>query len=335
MGYRPLSWVVALDGGTTNTRVRLLHDSQVVATARRGVGVRDAVLGQGSGGERALEVAIRDAIGEVLRSAGGVRPDVIMAAGMLTSEAGLVTVPHVLAPAGVEDLAARAVSVDLPEVYSAPILFVPGVRTPAGAGPDGWGEADVMRGEECETFGALELTATSLPAAFVWPGSHTKLVRVDAAGKIHASTTTLAGELTVAVARHTLLAASLPAALPDEPDADAVAAGARRVAREGIGRCAFLVRMAALSGALDPARRAAFWIGAVVADDADHFTRHPLMASGIPVWVGGSEPFRHLYTDALSTRHPGPVRSLSNEDADRVSALGALAVARRVRNRRG
>ncbi len=73
MGYRPLSWVAALDGGTTNTRVRLLHDGQVVAVARRGVGVRDAVLGAASG-ERALEKAIRDAIAEVLRAAGKCTP---------------------------------------------------------------------------------------------------------------------------------------------------------------------------------------------------------------------------------------------------------------------
>ena len=46
--------------------------------------------------------------------------------------------------------------------------------------------------------------------AFVWPGSHTKLIEVDPAGRIVRSHTTLAGELLLALARHTLLAASLP-----------------------------------------------------------------------------------------------------------------------------
>ena len=83
------------------------------------------------------------------------------------------------------------------------------------------------------------------------PGSHTKLVEVDAEGRIARSHTTLAGEMLQAVAQHTLVAASLPAALPDELDTDAAAAGARAAVRYGLGRAAFLVRIAALTGTLD------------------------------------------------------------------------------------
>jgi 2-dehydro-3-deoxygalactonokinase len=332
MAYRSLSWVVAVDGGTTNTRARLLHEGRVVAAARRAVGVRDAVLKDPDA--RGLAAAVRDALGEVLRAAGGVRPDAIVAAGMLSSEAGLAAVPHVPAPAGVDELAAGAVLRDLPEVAAGPVLFVPGVRTPAGDGPDGWADADVMRGEECETLGALGLLAPAGPLAMLWPGSHTKLVAVDGSGRIARSTTTLAGELTAALARHTLLAASLPDPLPDDPEPDAVAAGARLAARDGLGRCAFLVRVAALTGALTPAQRGAFWVGAVVADDAARLAGHPILAGGpTPLWVGGSPVLRRLYASALSGLHPGPVRALSDDDAGRASALGALAVARRALGR--
>src|SRR5262249_28467178 len=71
MSPKALSWVVALDGGTTNTRARLLHDGQVVATARRAVGVRDAVL---SGGSNPLATAVRAVVRDVLDAAVGVRP---------------------------------------------------------------------------------------------------------------------------------------------------------------------------------------------------------------------------------------------------------------------
>jgi len=333
MGYRPLSWVVALDGGTTNTRARLLHEGRVVATARRAVGVRDAVLS--APGARTLAGAVGDAIAEVLRTAGGVRPDAVVAAGMLSSEAGLAAVPHVVAPAGVDELAAGAVLLDLPEVAAFPLLFVPGVRTPPGDGADGWAEADVMRGEECETLGALERVSPRGPAAFLWPGSHTKLVGVDGRGRVVGSYTTLAGELTAAVARHTLLAASLPEALPDEPDPAALDAGARLAENEGLGRCAFLVRVAALTGALTQAQRAAFWVGAVVADDAAYLSRHPILRGAVPLWVGGSPTLRRLYTAALADRHAGPVYALADDDAERASALGALAVACRAFARRG
>ena len=158
---------------------------------------------------------------------------------MLSSEVGLVAVPHVEAPAGLDDLARAAAVVTLPEVDDRPILVVPGVRTPAAEGPDGWFLADVMRGEECETFGACTLLRAEgriepgRATAFLWPGSHTKLVEVDADGRITRSHTTLAGEMLQAVARHTLLAASLPADWPDELDPEAAAAGAAPSRRAG------------------------------------------------------------------------------------------------------
>ena len=41
---QPGAWAIALDGGTTNTRARLLHGQRIIATSRRAVGVRDTIL---------------------------------------------------------------------------------------------------------------------------------------------------------------------------------------------------------------------------------------------------------------------------------------------------
>jgi 2-dehydro-3-deoxygalactonokinase len=311
---------------------------EIHAIARRSVGVRDAVLGT-SGDGSPLERGVREALVEVIKAGGDIVPDLIVAAGMLSAEVGLTSVPHVTAPAGLDDLARGAALRNLPTIAAQPIIFVPGVRTPPGPGLDGWATADVMRGEECETLGAWTLLArsglhpagsSSAPAsAFLWPGSHTKLMEVDAGGRIVRSHTTLAGELTHALARHTLLAASLPEGLPDDPDPEAVAAGVRLVAREGLGRAAFLVRIAALTDSLPPAARAAFWLGAVVADDVAHLARHEILHSRPTVWVGGRHPLRELYTALLAERHPSPVRALDDSTAERASAAGAVAVARR------
>ena len=337
MDESPAEWSVALDGGTTNTRARLIHGDRIVATARRAVGVRDAVFDPDS---RPLAIAVRAAMEEVSRGLGDVRPDLIVAAGMLSSDVGLTAVPHVEAPAGI-DAMARGVAVRLlPEIADRPIVFVPGVRTPPAPGVDGWAEADVMRGEECETVGSWTRLAAQSPreppydesgpaAVFLWPGSHTKLVAVDAGGRILRSHTTLAGEMTAALARHTLLASSLPRDLPDEPDRAALDAGARLATREGLGRAAFLVRIAALAETLGPEARASFWLGAVVADDVAHLSRHPMLDGPVPVRVGGRQPLRSLYARWLGERHAGPVTALEDELAEQASALGALAIARR------
>jgi 2-dehydro-3-deoxygalactonokinase len=338
MADSPIAWAVALDGGTTNTRARLVDiaTGEIRATARRGVGVRDAVLAKPGGGSP-LEHAVREALAEVVQAAAGIEPDLIVAAGMLSAEVGLTTVPHVVAPASLDDLARGAVQRLLPAITPQPIVFVPGVRTPPAAGDDGWASADVMRGEECETLGAwMHVTRSDPPRArsarhqaFLWPGSHTKLVAVDQAGRIVRSQTTLAGELMQALARHTLLAASLPTELPDDPDPEAVAAGARLVERDGLGRAAFLVRIAALGDALPPRARSAFLLGAVVADDVAHLARHAIFQEGPTVWVGGRQPLRALYSALLARRHDGPVHALDDVIAEQASAAGAVAVAGR------
>ena len=334
--------VIALDGGTSNTRARVIQDGRVVATARRTVGVRDSVLSDRSSGT-SLADAVREVIAEVVGPGGGSAqgttetpgPDLIVAAGMLSSEVGLLAVSHVLAPAGLRELADAVVSRTLPEVWPGPIHFVPGVRTAADAGPDGWMRADLMRGEECETMGALtELTRRGLVPqdeqglVFVWPGSHTKLVEVDGQGRITQSQTTLAGELIQSVARHTLIAASLPVELPAVLDLESAETGWRTTQTDGLGRAAFLVRVAALMGKMRPDQLASFWIGAVVADDVNHLARHSILARRRPVWVGGREPLRSLYARWLAGLLKRTVCPLDEELSESASALGALAIVR-------
>ena len=244
IGAWPWRRAIALDGGTTNTRARLVQDGRIVATARREVGVRDTVLGDGASGRRGCSMRCGKRSSRS-SSAGdsSVDAELIVAAGMLTSEVGLVAVPHAPAPAGLSELADAMVVRTIPEIGPWPIHFVPGIRTPAEAGPDGWMRADVMRGEECETSrGPVPVESAGTPGrargghVFLWPGSHTKLVEVDRLGRITRSQTSLAGELLQAIARHTLIAASLPSRWPEHLDLDAAEAGARAVRDQGLER---------------------------------------------------------------------------------------------------
>lgn len=317
------SRIVALDGGTTNTRARLVVNCQVVFTARRAVGVRDNVLAQGN----PLAASVRACLDEAAAACGS-PIDRVVAAGMLSSEVGLVGVPHVIAPAGLSELANASVDVVLPDIHPGPILVIPGIKTPSAKGEAGWAMSDLMRGEEVETFGAMEaLGIVGKRMTFLWPGSHTKLIEIDESGRIMRSFTTLAGEIAAALAGHTLIAKSLPREFPDQPDLEAARLGARLCREHGLGRAAFLVRIADVVGALDEQQRAAFLVGAVVAEDACRIAGHPIVKSGCPLLVGGRDPQRSLYRELLTDLIANPVEAMGEEIGTTASALGAVAVA--------
>ncbi|MHC5541559.1 2-dehydro-3-deoxygalactonokinase, partial [Singulisphaera rosea] len=98
---------------------------------------------------------------------------------------------------------------------------------------------------------------------------------------------------------------------------------------------AFLVRIAAVMSALDLHHRASFWIGAVIADDVGHLIRHPILSGQGRVLVGGRQPQRSLYAGLLGEGYGGIVEELHDDLIERASASGALAVARRHRERFG
>jgi 2-dehydro-3-deoxygalactonokinase len=107
-----------------------------------------------------------------------------------------------------------------------------------------------------------------------------------------------------------------------------LACGVRLARREGLGRVAFLVRVAALTRDWTADQRAAFLIGAVVADDVESLCRHPLLdpTTDAAVAVGGSEPLRSLYAALLAARLARPSLDRIRPDA---AAVGAALVAQR------
>lgn len=79
------------------------------------------------------------------------------------------------------------------------VVIVPGVKTEGETIAD----ADMMRGEETELIGLMEHLERA--AVYVLPGSHSKLIHVDAAGRIVDFTTMLTGEMIAALSQNTIL----------------------------------------------------------------------------------------------------------------------------------
>jgi 2-dehydro-3-deoxygalactonokinase len=257
-------------------------------------------------------------------------PELVAAAGMITSALGLVEVPHVEAPAAAADLAARVERHRFPELCELEFLLVPGVRTgPARVPPDGIGATDVMRGEETLCVGLLELGRLRPGGALLNLGSHWKLVSIDAAGRIAASRTTLSGELAFVAQTQTILAGSLPREWPASPDLDWVQWGMELQREAGLPRALFAVRLAEQRTDCTPEQRLSFLLGAVVTADLDPLRASGALPSGAPLVVAGGGAAAAAVRHALSGHVPD-LRLLSPEEVEEAQLRGLRAIVGRV-----
>src|SRR5690554_1530841 len=110
-----MSTYAVVDSGTTNTRLRLVSDGQVVWSDARPVGARDTT-------REGNPSAILAALHELLADAAG-DPAAIICSGMITSNMGLLEVPHLAAPVSFDELASALVQQQFPQLGSVPLTF--------------------------------------------------------------------------------------------------------------------------------------------------------------------------------------------------------------------
>ncbi|WP_255807921.1 2-dehydro-3-deoxygalactonokinase [Deinococcus sp. KNUC1210] len=209
----------------------------------------------------------------------------VVCSGMITSNVGLLEVPHLLAPAGLRELGRGVQRADFEE-FAAPCYFIPGVLTRPE--PLDWNTlhlADVLRGEEVEVLGLREVL--SLGAASVLHlGSHPKRIELDAAGRLTGSRTVLSGELAAAVAEQTVLSGSV---LPPQDWSEISDVywqrGLDAARAHGVGRALFMIRLGHLLLRASPGDLSAYLLGLVSALTLDLLTpaqRWPLVLYGPP-----------------------------------------------------
>lgn len=272
---KPDSCAIFVDAGTTNTRVWLVAEQRTVAKANQAVGIRDCAR---DGNTERLKAALRRMIAELVEAHGAQgRPRCIVAAGMITSELGLAAVPHIDAPAGLEEIRAGMQRHQFADISELPFYLVPGVRCGrvTGNGTD-VSECDFMRGEETLCLGLLKLGTLRPRDLLLSIGSHWKLIELDSTGKIRGSRSTLSGELLHAVQTNTILASSLPAEFPAKVDAAWVRAGRAEQKRSGMSRALYCVRLLEQRSQTTAGQRFAFTTGAVCGGDIG-----PLLATGL------------------------------------------------------
>ncbi len=210
--------IASVDCGTTNSRVYIIdEDGQILGKGVRPVGVRDTTI---SGSRDLLKEGLKEAFADALTSASIALEEIdfALAAGMITSEIGLLEIPHLPAPAGMQDIAKNIKRIHDLAIFPVdiPIHFIPGVRNPIPpkAEPEQVGILDFMRGEEAQVAGLVSKRSSndgSLNNGFtaVVLSSHTKFIPVDSGGRILGSVTTLSGQVYEAVKKETSIGKSI------------------------------------------------------------------------------------------------------------------------------
>lgn len=238
--------LIALDWGTSNLRASLLGAGGTELATRR------AASGVMVISERRFAEALLSLCGDWLAGRTGLA---CIASGMIGSRQGWVEAPYVPCPAGLADAAAQLVHVPFGEADRHALHIVPGLRC---TGADG--EADVMRGEETQIWGA------DLPqgSCCVLPGTHSKWAWLGEGGRVLAFETHMTGELYAVLTQHSILGRLMDLSAVPVPAAfdDGVRLGLRQTAQ--LLHTLFAARTAGLVGRRSPQELPDFLSGLLV-----------------------------------------------------------------------
>lgn len=276
MNARSSASLILVDWGTTNLRAWHIEDGVVVGEARAVKGV----LSVAPGGFP----AVLDEIIGAWRAAAPGAP--VLMAGMVGSTKGWVDAGYVPCPADLTTIGGKLMPVPGERGTA---LVVPGVSCHSSVHGH-----DVMRGEECQVFGAralLHAAGKRDAALFCLPGTHTKWVGVrgDAIAEF---ATYMTGEV-----RQLLLTASIlaPATIPASLDGAAFARGLAHGRKdEALTHLLFRARADTLFAALPSEGVAAYVSGLLIAHELRHAlettdTEEPIVLVGAPVLVEAYE----------------------------------------------
>ena len=186
MNMRPL---IAIDWGTSSLRgARLSATGQVLESREFARGILSVPTGQ-------FEAVFNELFGDWMQA-----PNALcLISGMAGSRQGWQEVPYCPCPAGFAELGQH-----LLWLQDHRIALVPGLSC---MNPDALSTPDVMRGEEVQIFGALQLAGRD-SATLVLPGTHSKWVQVQS-GRVTRFSTFMTGEMYALLSQHSILGKTL------------------------------------------------------------------------------------------------------------------------------
>lgn len=242
-----MNYIITVDGGTSNTRTYLwTADGKILTSRSQSIGAKtSAIDGNNQTWKKAIHDMIENMLMEYKLSDDNIQG--IYMSGMLTSDLGILEVPHLTAPVSMKNYQEHLVHVYLPEVFSKEIILIPGIKNSLSNHDslDSLRKFDIMRGEETETYALIEQYGSDQNTIYILPGSHNKYVFVDDNCTVLATSTTLSGELLNSIINDTIVASSVDHGFPSMKhyDLEMIQYGCKMHRKEGIGRALFLTRL--------------------------------------------------------------------------------------------
>ena len=302
---------ITLDGGTTNTRLYLVEDNNILDSKSLGIGCgnKESPLQYS---ER-IKNGIRDLLSKNSLSENDIHR--ILASGMITSELGLMSLAHRTAPAGIGELCENSKEVALEEISKIPFFFISGIKTVG----ESLEECDIMRGEETELFGIVNETGAA--GIYVLPGSHSKIVRFNGEGKITDFKSTLTGEMIYALSKSTILSDCVDISL-NTIDSQALIDGYKFTEKFGINAALLKPRVLKNIYAKDSVYTYSFFLGTVLFNEIKAI----LLMPEKKVTIGGRAEIKHALTVLLQNFSSKEIVMLDEKTVSHSTALGAIKI---------
>ncbi len=307
-----MSAYITVDGGTTNTRVSLVKDMKVEDTLKFSVGAR-----LGIDNKTILLDTIKSGIAEILKKNNIKEQEIskILVSGMLTSEFGIMKLDHIVTPAGIDELHNSMVEVTLDNISSVPFVFIRGVKTPCNS----IGDADMMRGEECELIGLSDEIMEN--AVYILPGSHSKLLRTDIDGKITDITTMLTGEMIAAISQGTILKDAIDFE-NSEIDDKYLLMGYEYCEENGFNKSVFKTRVLKNMFSKSKSEVYSFFMGVLLCDEI----REIIKLNPEIIIIGGKKQIKEATYKILLEKSKSKISCVDDKIADVANSLGMIKI---------
>jgi 2-dehydro-3-deoxygalactonokinase len=290
--------LIAIDWGSTNFRAYLISKDGSVVDRRSSAGgilvIEDGLFAE----------ALMSQVGDWL--AAGEKH--ILLSGMIGSRQGWLETDYLPCPVGLGDLASAVVKVPW---ANAEVLLIPGIR-----GTDSHGVPELIRGEETEAMGVLEICGGN--GLVCMPGTHSKWINI-AGNAIASFITCMTGDVFSALRNYTILSRTMTTDV-DVNDEAFLRGVIRSGDSGGLLHHLFSVRTLALTDQLEEEDSASYLSGLLIGHEV-----RAAMPVGTHVYLVGDAQLCFLYGQAISACQG--TFTVAEEDA---AARGLAAVGRRL-----